>query len=220
MERRDNWIYQPARGHLRAAEILRSVKEDDPAVSVVGMTLYLVSIEQYLNLVTKLWGVRDGAPKGRGKSHSISNKFNKIIWNEDFGQNIKHEWHALVRGIQLQNQGWRASDWLDVEDTIQRLGSKYVKLRNFNFSSWSVRDQQCLASLAVALDSVVCSKGGFYPLVRGPPTHQRMRGLWPAPSDRRRPDRSDLDPDLSGEVGLPAMPPPRAQPEPQFELAA
>ena len=49
---------------------------------------------------------------------------------------------------------------------------------------------------------------------------QRMRGLWPAPSDRRRPDRSDLDPDLSGEVGLPAMPPPRAQPEPQFELAA
>ena len=27
---------------------------------------------------------------------------------------------------------------------------------------------------------------------------QRMRGLWRAPVDRRRPDRSDLDPDLSG----------------------
>ena len=81
---------------------------------------------------------------------------------------IKHEWHALVRGIQLQNQGWRASDWLDVEDTKQGLGSKYVKLRKFNFSSWSVRDQQCLTSLAVALDSVVCSKGGFDPLVRDP----------------------------------------------------
>lgn len=166
MERRDNRVYQSALGHLKAAEILRSVK-DAPEVYVVVMTSYLVSIEQYLNLVKKLW-MLGGAPRGRGQSHSISIKFNKAMRNEDLRQNIKHEWHALVRRIQLQNQGWRASDWLHVEDTIQRLGTKYVQLRNFDFSTWSVRDQQCLASLAVALDSVVRSKGGFSPLVRDP----------------------------------------------------
>ena len=42
---------------------------------------------------------------------------------------------------------------------------------------------------------------------------QRMLGLWRSPENHRRPDRSGLDPDLSG-VGLPAMPPPRALPVP------
>ena len=48
---------------------------------------------------------------------------------------------------------------------------------------------------------------------------QRMRGLWRTTADRRGPDRSGLDPDLSGGGRAAGVAPARAPSEPRFEFA-
>ena len=72
-----------------------------------------------------------------------------------------------------------------------------------------------------ALRPAAIAWGGRHPARPGVcRRHQRLPGLWRSPADRSRPDRSGLDPELSGGGRAAGGAPPRAPPQPQFEFAA